>query len=342
MSLNQRDGSSSAPSPAALPYNNYPSNSRADLVGLAFAVTLPVLLVHLFVVKPMTTHLTQLRGQVTQLERQVDTLTDQSKTAQETTSLLVSLTDQEATLDRAEEALVRIAKIQHRLAVGLNQAELSMARLGKLDQFREQIDYQVVMIDQANRITKQISTKLENVAANHSRVVASTDRIEAANDSLDELITLEKRLNSPLMGTEKASEQLDNLVALKESVLDETENLPAAFDTLELMVALNKDIANATRVFDPLQSMLADLVLLEPTIARIANVVEPMMEKSSVGEFEGSQLRLVLDELRRRHALISQEAQQSVSETSLATKANDESKTTSEVAALPQDEISQK
>ena len=339
MSLNQRDGSSSAPSPAALPQNSYQANSRADLVGLAFAVALPVLLVHLFVVKPMTTHLTQLRGQVTQLERQVETLSAQSKTAQDTASLLVSLTDQEETLDRAEEALARMAKIQRQLAIGLNQAELSMARLGKLDQFREQIDYQVVMIDQANRLTKQISTKLENVAANHSRVVASTDRIEAANESLDGLVTLEKRLNSPLMGTEEASERLDSLVALKESVLDETENLPDAFDTLELMVALNKDIANATRVFEPLQSMLADLVLLEPSIARIANLVEPMMQRSTVGEFEGTQLRLVLDELRRRHAQITQESNR---ETGVAKNANEESSSTSEVAALPQDETSQK
>ncbi len=329
MSLNQRDGSSSAPSPAALPQNIYPTNSRADLVGLAFAVVLPVLLVHLFVVKPMTTHLTQLRGQVTKLERQVESLSDQSETAEKTASLLVSLTDQEVTIDRAEEALKRMANLQQRLAIGLNQAELSLAKLDKLDQFRKQIDYQVVMVDQANRVSKQISTKLSNVSANHSRTIVAADRIESASDSLEVLIGLEKRLNSPLIATEEASDRLDSLVTLKESLLDQTENLPEAFDTLELLVALNNDITRATRVFEPLQRMLADLVLLEPSIARVASLVEPMMQRSSVESLEGSQLRLVLDELRKRHATI-------------ANKDKKEPDITSEVAALPQDETSQK
>lgn len=338
---------------------------RTDLVALAFAVALPVLLVHLFVVKPTTTHLNQLRGQVARLENAMQELNEKTPTAGRSASLMASLTEQEQTLVRAEAALDRMADLQHRLSVGLDHVGRSVAKLDQLDQFRSQIDDQVMLLDEANsslaelallpeelqiavdeanraapavgqierlrdqlseanRLTTEVANRMDEVVAKQSNVLTATDQIAKANASLDSLVKLESRLNSPLIAAEIANERLSDLISLKESLLDETENLPEAFDTLELMVGLNADIRRASEVFGPMQKLIANLVMLEPSIARIASLVEPMMERDTVSRLGGTELRLVLQELRRRHS----EAVEQLNEP-------DSLETQSDVATLP-------
>ncbi len=342
----QYDGSDNASSPhdRVITHPTVSSSApRTDLVALAFAVALPVLLVHLFVVKPATTHLNQLRGQVARLESAMNDLHGKTPSAGGAASLMASLTEQEQTLARAEEALDRMADLQHRLSVGLDQVGRSVAKLDQLDQFRDQINDQVALLDkansslaelallpeelqiavddankaapavkqieqlrdrlgEANRITTEVAGRMDEVVAKQSKVLTATDRLVEANASLDNLVKLESRLNSPLIAAEIANERLSDLISLKEALLDETENLPEAFDTLELMVGLNADIRRASEVFGPLQKLIANLVMLEPSIARVASLVEPIMERNTVSRLGGTELRLVLQELRRRHS----------------------------------------
>ena len=99
-----------------------------------------------------------------------------------------------------------------------------------------------------------------------------------------------------------SQERLGELLRLKDSVLDQTVDLPEAFETLELMVGLTADYQRASGVLRTVQRLMADLVLLEPSIARIATVVEPILERTSLSQLGGTELRLVLQELQRRYA----------------------------------------
>ena len=59
-----------------------------------------------------------------------------------------------------------------------------------------------------------------------------------------------------------------------------------------------------------MQRLLADLVLLEPSISRIAAVVDPMIDRTTLGGLGGGELRMVLREMRDRRAVALAELEQ--------------------------------
>ncbi|MEO1496092.1 MAG: hypothetical protein AAFV43_02970 [Planctomycetota bacterium] len=180
-----------------------------------------------------------------------------------------------------------------------------------------------------DELTEQAIGDVGQALDQQRELVLGTASLAAASETLEGLVELENRLNAPLMAVAAAHERLDDLMRLKSALLDQTENLPEAFDTLELMVTLQMDYRRASGVFRTLQRLLADLVLLEPSIARVATAVEPMLERTALSRLGGDELRLVLRELRKRHA-------QAVQELELAEQSPAPSRA-ERIAARPQD-----
>lgn len=202
---------------------------------------------------------------------------------------------QTALLDEATDTLATLSTAPSELAVAIDQASRLAPTVTDAKRLAEQLSH-------AQGFADAVTKRVEELIDSQEALAVDAARLATADETLDGLIQLESRLNAPLMAVGASHQRLDELIRLKDSVLANTENLPEAFDTLELIAALQRDFQQASGVFRTVQGLLADLVLLEPSIARVATVVEPMIDRASIGALGGTELRLVLRELRERHA----------------------------------------
>ena len=224
-------------------------------------------------------------------------------------------------IDRATGALADLANAPGELQLAIDQASRVAP---KAQQVRSLAD----RLEQAERLTAASSQRVDKLLAAQRELAIDAEQVAAATTTLRSLAELESRLNAPLMAVEASHDQLDELLRLKDAVLAQTENLPEAFETLELIVELHGDYQRANGVLRTVQRLMADMVMLEPSIARVASVLEPIVDRSSLGRLTGQQLRLVLTEMRERHS-------------EALARANEQERTTSpvpQVASLPEPE----
>lgn len=201
---------------------------------------------------------------------------------------------QTALVERANAALATLAELPAQVEAAIGQASRGPAVVERARRLRDSAA-------EADRLTDEALASVDAVVATQQLLLGDAESLATANETLDGLAKLESRLNAPLMAVDASHERLDELMRLKDAVVAQTANLPEAFETLDLMVDLSADYQRASGLFLTLRRLMADLVLLEPTIARVAGVVEPLTESASLGHLGGSELRLVLRELRRRH-----------------------------------------
>lgn len=356
MATKPRDGSIASPvAPPAV-------HQRADWAPLIVALVAPILLLQVAVVRPTSTQLARMRGQVARLESTIENLQAKETTAQRATGLLVELDEQQSRIAGAEAALDRFAAFERRLDRSLADADRVASSLDRLDALVQRVDRQAALlsdaeqslqslasvpgelhaaIDRAGRLaptvgeverlarrlsearvlTKASLRRVDDLVVAQNSLSMRAERIQAANETLDGLVRIESRLNAPQMAVEASLERLEALVDLKDSVIQQTENLPEAIETFELIVDLQSDYQQARSVFRTVQRLMADLVLLEPAIGRIAAVVEPMIDRTTIARLGGTELRMVLREMRDRRAETLAEMDSAGDEAAVANRA---------------------
>lgn len=220
---------------------------------------------------------------------------------------------QSRSLAKADASLAELAEVPDRIDAAIVRAERAAPAIAQIEALRDQLA-------RSADISKQAIKTSGQVLAHQEQLVRDTKRIASARETLESLAQLEERLNSPLMAVAASHQRLDDLLRLKEALIAQTADLPDAFDTLELMVDLGADMRQASGVLVNAQKLLADLMLLEPSLARIADAVEPAVRQSTIGALGGSELRLVLRELHKRHAA----AREGLDSTAIAARAEEE------------------
>jgi hypothetical protein len=252
------------------------------------------------------------------LERRLDEGVACAERAAQTLDRLDDLRDRVALqgqmLDEATSALATIGCVPNELQLAIEQASRVAPSVAQVRALRDHLA-------DAQQLTDETRGRLDALLVTQQGLVKGAEDLESATVTLEGLARLEERLNAPLMAVGASHERLDELMRLKDAVINQTQNLPEAFETLEMMAQLGSDFRQASAVFRSVQRLMADLVLLEPSIERVAGVVNPLVERSALSKLGTSELRLVMQELHRRHAEALAEAAESPTEPALATRA---------------------
>lgn len=210
--------------------------------------------------------------------------------------LVVRVESQSELLDEAHLAISSLADIPSELNAAIDRA-------GRIAPAVAQVERLASQLGLARELADESLMRVESLVEVQESLGLEAERIAAANETLDGLARLESRLNAPLLAVGASHERLDALLRLKDAVLAQTDDLPEAYETFELIVDLQSDYQKARSVFRTMQRLLADLVLLEPSISRIAAVVDPMIDRTTLGGLGGGELRMVLREMRDRRAV---------------------------------------
>lgn len=251
------------------------------------------------------------------VERRLDEGVARAERAAQTLDRLDDLRDRVALqgqmLEQATAALATLAGVPSELQLAIEQASRVAPTVAQVRGLRDHLA-------DAQQLSEETRGRLDALLATQQGLVKGAGDLESATVTLEGLARLEERLNAPLMAVGASHERLDDLMRLKDAVIAQTQNLPEAFETLEMMAQLGNDYRQASAVFRSIQRLMADLVLLEPSIDRVAGVVHPIVERSALSKLGTSELRLVMQELHRRHAEALAEAAELNDEPALATR----------------------
>ncbi|TWT88604.1 hypothetical protein Mal64_20890 [Pseudobythopirellula maris] len=299
--------------------------AHTDWFTLAVAMGATLLLVQLLIVQPLREQVAAMQSQVGSVHQALTALSDESSRAGETASLLTSLANQAETAEAAGRALDRFADLETKLADTERKYGEVQSRLERLAELPAQLNAALEAAGDAAPSVSQAwalrddlaeAVELSEESLELSRTLLSSEAglasraagIASARAVLVELLELEAELREPAIDVALSRERLEGLVGLKRRLITQTDDLPAAVDTLALMAELRCDFDRAMDVLAPLKAMMTDLVMIEPSIARVAASVAPSLERDDLARLGGGELRMVLRELRDRHASALQQA----------------------------------
>ena len=102
-------------------------------------------------------------------------------------------------------------------------------------------------------------------------------------------------MNDSLLGEsiqlDTAGENLNTLIQLQESLTAQTDRVTAAIENLEVLDDLQSEVSGHVRSLTALRQSFVELAMMETTVGRIANIMSPLTELSSLRRLNPNEVR---------------------------------------------------
>ncbi|MEO1982133.1 MAG: hypothetical protein ABGZ24_16565 [Fuerstiella sp.] len=210
----------------------------------------------------------------------------------------------------ADNSLNGMLALQKRVIAasnGYEQASTSIASLTELTQrmvksdanlqlaskkFDEFVGLQNRMIAAADAFEKadinfaSAQESVSKLAALKEQILSTTDSIDVAQGNARTLVAMNSTLNGGL-NLKVAAANLDEMIRLQNSLGEQTTQVASAVQTLEILA----EVATHVRSLTGLRRTLVELAMMESTVGRVAQVMAPLTELSSLRRLGESEVR---------------------------------------------------
>ena len=210
------------------------------------------------------------------------------------TRLQDALIEQREVAAQAVKALDEVAQVQRRLVKDHASTAQAEAALAGLDATKASLEALI-------NIKQQILEGGQNVPAatiSAGELVALKDQVishggntAAAKDQVDKLFGLQDQLSSHSSDFTPAYTALDGLLEIKTKLLDQTPQVADAMQNLEILSDFQDEFGERIRSLGAMQHNLMEIVMMETTVARVAKVIEPLLQISNVRRLGDGELR---------------------------------------------------
>ncbi|MCP4507618.1 MAG: hypothetical protein GY826_14665, partial [Fuerstiella sp.] len=157
--------------------------------------------------------------------------------------------------------------------------------------------------DQKLAIAQESASKLN---ALKEQILSSSDSIDVADGNARTLVAMNNTLNGGL-NLEVAAANLDEMIRLQNSLGEQTDQVASAVQTLEILDDFQTEVSTHVRSLTGLRRTLVELAMMESTVGRVAQVMAPLTEISSLRRMGESEIReaarVIMD---RRNTRLSQ------------------------------------
>ncbi|MEO2030112.1 MAG: hypothetical protein ABGZ23_29970 [Fuerstiella sp.] len=214
----------------------------------------------------------------------------------------------------ADNSLNGMLALQKRVIAasnGYEQASTSIASLTELTQrmvksdanlqlaskkFDEFVGLQNRMIAAADAFEKadinfaSAQESVSKLAALKEQILSTTDSIDVAQGNARTLVAMNSTLNGGL-NLKVAAANLDEMIRLQNSLGEQTTQVASAVQTLEILDDFQAEVATHVRSLTGLRRTLVELAMMESTVGRVAQVMAPLTELSSLRRLGESEVR---------------------------------------------------
>ncbi|MCP4785458.1 MAG: hypothetical protein GY903_08765 [Fuerstiella sp.] len=216
--------------------------------------------------------------------------------------------------DVADNSLNGMLALQKRVIAasnGYEQASTSIASLTELTQrmiasnadlqlaskkFDEFVGLQNRMIAAADIFEKadagfaSAQESASKLAALKDQILSTTDNVDVAQGNARTMVAMNETLSGGLNLTVAAA-NLDQMIQLQDSLGEQTIKVASAIQTLEILDDFQAEVSTHVRSLTGLRRTLVELAMMESTVGRVAQVMAPLTELSSLRRLGESEIR---------------------------------------------------
>ncbi|MEO2018726.1 MAG: hypothetical protein ABGZ53_30625 [Fuerstiella sp.] len=128
------------------------------------------------------------------------------------------------------------------------------------------------------------------LAALKDQILSTADSVDVAQSNARTLVAMNDTLNGGL-NLKVAAANLDEMIRLQDSLGEQTMKVASAVQTLEILDDFQAEVATHVRSLTGLRRTLVELAMMESTVGRVAQVMAPLTELSSLRRLGESEIR---------------------------------------------------
>ncbi len=208
--------------------------------------------------------------------------------------------------EKASTSIASLAELTQRLVDGDEKLQLASR---KFDEFVGLQNRMIAAADVFEKADQKLAIAQESASklnALKEQILSSSDSIDVADGNARTLVAMNNTLNGGL-NLEVAAANLDEMIRLQNSLGEQTDQVASAVQTLEILDDFQTEVSTHVRSLTGLRRTLVELAMMESTVGRVAQVMAPLTEISSLRRMGESEIReaarVIMD---RRNTRLSQ------------------------------------
>lgn len=193
-------------------------------------------------------------------------------------------------LEQANERVADMSDLTNSLIANADTLKVASQRFDDFLSLQNRI---IASNDSLNEAVAHLDSAEANIAkldGLKKQVLASADGLDAASENSRTLVALSTTLGSTL-NLGPAKKNLNDMVRLQNTLGEQTQQVAAAVQNLELIDQFQTEVASHFRSMDGLRRNLMDLAMLEPSVNKVARVLQPLTDISSLRRLDDNEVR---------------------------------------------------
>lgn len=186
--------------------------------------------------------------------------------------------------DVADNSLDGILALQKRVIAASNNYEKASVSIANLTDLTQRLI-------ESNEDLQIASERFDSFIGLQNRLIATAESQEQADTAVRTLIAMKDTLAGDSIQLEAADRNLKEILTLQERLNGQSARVAEAIQNLELMDDFHTEVTQHVHSLSSLRRTLMELAMMETTIGRVASVIAPLTEISSLRRLSDREIR---------------------------------------------------
>ena len=192
--------------------------------------------------------------------------------------------------EKASASIANLTDLTQRMVESDSNLQLAS---NKFDEFVGLQNRMIAAADVFEKADVNFATAQESatkLVALKEQILSSADSIDVAHGHARTLVAMNNTLHGGL-NLKVAAANLDELIRLQNTLGEQTMQVASAIQTLEILDDFQTEVSTHVRSLTGLRRTLVELAMMESTVGRVAQVMAPLTELSSLRRLGESEIR---------------------------------------------------
>ena len=236
-------------------------------------------------------------GQVADLERLRDAVlsgSGQTEVADNTLNGMLALQKRVIAAsngyEKASTSIASLAELTQQLVDSDEKLQLASKKFDEFVGLQNRMIAAADAFEKADMSFASAQESASKLTALKDQILSTADGIDVAEGNARTLVAMNDALNGGL-NLKVAAVNLDEMIRLQNSLSEQTDQVASAVQTLEILDDFQDEVSTHVRALTGLRRTLVELAMMESTVGRVAQVMAPLTELSSLRRMGESEIR---------------------------------------------------
>jgi hypothetical protein len=192
--------------------------------------------------------------------------------------------------EKASTSIACMAELTQRLVDSDEKLQLASRKFDEFVGLQNRMIAAADVFEKADTNFASAQDSASKLIALKEQILSSADSLGVAEGNARTLVAMNNTLNGGL-NLKVAAANLDQMIQLQNSLGEQTGQVASAVQTLEILDDFQTEVSTHVRSLTGLRRTLVELAMMESTVGRVAQVMAPLTELSSLRRLGESEIR---------------------------------------------------